>query len=91
MTALNKFSNLTQRLITALLGAAGIVFGVVYSEWTYLIVFFIICLFSLIEFYRLSGLDGMLPQKTFGTLCGIAIFCLSFFIERGDISYRYYF
>ncbi|MBK7651104.1 MAG: phosphatidate cytidylyltransferase [Flammeovirgaceae bacterium] len=33
----------------------------------------------------------MLPQKTFGTLCGIAIFCLSFFIERGDISYRYYF
>ncbi len=91
MTALSKFSNLAQRLITAILGAAGIVFGIMFSEWTYLIVFFIICLFSLIEFYKLSGLDGMLPQKTFGTLCGVLIFCLSFFIERGDISYRYYF
>ncbi|MBL7876218.1 MAG: phosphatidate cytidylyltransferase, partial [Cyclobacteriaceae bacterium] len=46
MTALSKFNNLTQRLITAFLGAAGIVFGIMFSEWTYLIVFFIICLFS---------------------------------------------
>jgi phosphatidate cytidylyltransferase len=91
VTALSKFSNLTQRLITAILGAAGIVFGIVYSEWTYFIIFFIICVFSLIEFYKLTLLDGLVPQKTFGTLCGIAIFCLSFFIERGDISYRYYF
>lgn len=62
-----------------------------FSEWTYFAVFFTICLFSLIEFYNLSGLDGMVPQKTFGTVCGLLIFCLSFFIERGDISYRYYF
>jgi len=74
-----------------LLGAAGIVFGIVFSEWTYFAIFFIICLFSLIEFYKLAGLDGMVPQKTFGTICGLSIFCLSFFIERGDISYRYYF
>ncbi|GIL22168.1 MAG: phosphatidate cytidylyltransferase [Bacteroidota bacterium] len=86
-----KFSNLVPRLITALLGAAGIVFGIMFSEWTYFIVFFIICVLSLTEFYKLAGLDGMLPQKTFGTFCGLLIFCLSFFIERGDISYRYYF
>ncbi len=86
-----KFSNLPQRLATALLGAFGIIFGVVYSEWTYLVIFFIICFFSLREFYKLSGLDGMVPQKTFGTICGLTIFFLSFFIERGSISYRYYF
>lgn len=91
MMAIAKFSNLTQRLITAIVGAAAIVFGIMFSEWTYFIVFFIITLFALVEFYQLSGLDGMLPQKTFGTLSGILIFCLSFFIERGDISYRYYF
>ncbi len=90
-SALNKYSNLTQRIITALVGVAVIIFGVMFSEWTYFAVFFTICLFSLIEFYNLSGLDGMLPQKTFGTVCGLLIFCLSFFIERGDISYRYYF
>ncbi len=86
-----KFSNLPARLATALLGAAGIIFGVVFSEWTYLLIFFIICFFSLREFYKLAGLDGMIPQKTFGMICGLTIFFLSFFIERGSISYRYYF
>ena len=86
-----KFSNLPTRFATAILGAAGIIFGVVYSEWTYLLIFLIICFFSMREFYILSGLDGMVPQKTFGIFCGLVIFFLSFFIERGTISYRYYF
>jgi phosphatidate cytidylyltransferase len=54
-------------------------------------VFFIICLFALLEFYKLVGLDGHVPQKTFGTFCGVLIFLLSFFIERGDLSQPYYF
>ena len=92
MTAvLKKYSNLTQRIITAIIGAALVITSIVYSDWTYFIVFLIICTLSLWEFYKLSGLDGMLPQKTFGTLCGMVLFSLSFFIERGDISYRYYF
>lgn len=90
-TALNKYSNLTQRIITAFIGAAVVIFGVVYSEWTYFFVFFVICLASIWEFYSLSGLDGMVPQKTFGTICGMGIFCLSFFIERGDLEYKHYF
>ena len=89
--SLAKYSNLTQRVITAVVGAAVIISGIVLSEWTYFIVFFIICLLSLIEFYSLSGLDGMIPLKTFGTICGMVIFSLSFFIERGDLSNRYYF
>lgn len=92
MTAvLKKYSNLTQRIITAILGAAVVITGIVYSDWAYFVVFLVICTLSLWEFYKLSGLDGMLPQKTFGTLCGMLLFSLSFFIERGDISYRYYF
>lgn len=90
-SALKKYNNLTQRIITGVLGAGLIVFGIIYSEWFYFAIFFIICLFTLIEFYDLSGLDGMVPQKTFGTLCGLLIYCLVFFIERGDISFRYYF
>lgn len=88
---IRKYNNLTQRLITAFLGAAVIIFCIVFDEWTYYGIFFIICLFTLIEFYDLSGLDGMVPQKTFGTICGMLIFSLSFFIEKEDISYRYYF
>lgn len=88
---ISKYSNLTQRIITGLLGSGGIVAAVWYSEWTYFAVFFIICLFSLLEFYKLAGLDGLAPQKTFGTLCGILVFVLSFFIEKNVISARYYF
>jgi len=80
-TPVKKYSNLTQRLITGILGSAAIIAGVSYSEWTYFAIFFIICLFTLLEFYNLVGLDGLAPQKAFGTLCGVLIFCLSFFIE----------
>jgi phosphatidate cytidylyltransferase len=90
-SSLSKYNNLTQRIITGLLGSAGIIASVCYSEWTYFAVFFIICLFTLLEFYKLVGLDGLTPQTTFGTLCGIVIFGLSFFIEKGTLSYRYYF
>ncbi|MBK5278987.1 MAG: phosphatidate cytidylyltransferase [Bacteroidia bacterium] len=91
MIVLKKYNNLTQRLITGLLGSALIIFGVIFSEWTYFVIFFFICIVSLWEFYGLAGLDGMIPQKTFGTICGMIIFCLSFFIEQRSISYRYYF
>lgn len=76
-----KYSNLTQRLITGILGAAGIITGVCVGEWSYFVIFFIICFFTLLEFYKLVGLDGLAPQKAYGTLCGIVIYALSFLIE----------
>jgi phosphatidate cytidylyltransferase len=78
---IKKYNNLTQRLITGILGSAAIITGVCLSEWTYFIIFFIICLFTLLEFYKLVGLDGLAPLRAFGTLCGVAIYCLSFLIE----------
>ncbi len=80
-----KYSNLTLRLITGILGSAAIITGVCVSQWAYFAIFFIICFFTLLEFYKLVGLDGMAPQKAYGTLCGILIFCLSFLIE-GRVS-----
>ncbi|HYF70846.1 MAG TPA: phosphatidate cytidylyltransferase [Ohtaekwangia sp.] len=88
---LSRYNNLTQRLITGILGSAGMIAAVCYGPYTYFLVFFIICLFSLLEFYKLIGLDGMVPQKAFGTLCGILIFILSFFIEFQELDSKYYF
>ncbi|MBS1950459.1 MAG: Phosphatidate cytidylyltransferase [Cytophagales bacterium] len=86
-----KFSNLVPRLLTGILGAAAVIFCVAFSAWTYFAIFFVICLFSLLEFYRLAGLDGLVPQKTFGVFSGLVIFALSFFVEIGMIDNRYYF
>lgn len=91
MTSLNKYSNLTQRIITGLLGSAGIIAAICYGPWTYFGVFFFICTLALWEFYKLAGLDGLVPQKVFGTFCGILVFVLSFLIEMQLVSYRYYF
>jgi phosphatidate cytidylyltransferase len=88
---LSKYNNLTQRLITGLLGAAAIIAGVSYSEWIYFAIFFFICFSSLREFYQLSGLDGMIPLKALGTIIGLVVFSLSFFIEQNTISQRFYF
>ncbi|HEY9045625.1 MAG TPA: phosphatidate cytidylyltransferase [Ohtaekwangia sp.] len=88
---LSKYNNLTLRIITGLLGSAGIITAICLSEWGYFAVFFIICFFSIIEFYKLVGLDGMVPQKVLGTFGGILIFVLSFLIEKQLVSYRLYF
>jgi len=87
---LSGYNNLTQRLITGVIGAAAIITGVAYGEWTYFAVFLFVCFFSLLEFYKLTGLDGLIPLKTLGTLSGVVIYALSFFVERGNISPRYY-
>lgn len=90
MNSITNYSNLTQRIITGLLGSAGIIAGICYSEWTYMLIFLIICLFSLLEFYKLAGLDGLVPQKVFGTICGVFVFVLSFLIEKNEIPSRFY-
>lgn len=86
-----KNSNLTQRILTGVFGAAFIIAAVVLSEWTYFAVFLSICVLSLLEFYKLAGLDGMVPLKSYGTFCGISIFTITFLIESSRLPANYYF
>jgi phosphatidate cytidylyltransferase len=88
---INNYSNLGQRVITAVIGATIIVAGSYYSEWLYFAIFGLILVYSQMEFYKLSGLDGMLPLKSFGTFLGILIFSLTFFIEIGHLGDEFYF
>lgn len=88
---INNYSNLAQRVITAVIGAAIIIAGSVISPWLYFLIFGLILGFSQMEFYRLTGLDGMLPLKSFGTFLGITIFTLTFFVGLGHLDDKYYF
>jgi phosphatidate cytidylyltransferase len=89
--SIRKYNNLTQRIITGIFGAAVIITAVSLGPWTYFAVFFLICFFTLLEFYKLAGLDGLIPQKTLGMFAGMGIFTLSFLIEMDVLHYRYYF
>jgi phosphatidate cytidylyltransferase len=86
---INNYSNLGQRAITAFIGALVVVLGSIYSDWTYFLIFAVILAFSQMEFYKLSGLDGMLPLKSFGTFLGLMIFALTFLIEKEQFRNEY--
>jgi phosphatidate cytidylyltransferase len=86
---INNYSNLGQRAITAFVGALVIIVGSIYSDWAYFLIFASILGFSQMEFYKLSGLDGMLPLKSFGTFMGLMIFCLTFMIQKEHLRTEY--
>jgi phosphatidate cytidylyltransferase len=86
---INKYSNLVQRAITSLLGAVLILAALIYSDWTYFLIFATILGMSQMEFYKLSGLDGMLPLKSFGTILGLLIFTLTFLVEKEQFPHEY--
>lgn len=86
---INKYSNLGQRAITSVVGAGVILTALVYSDWTYFLIFALILGASQMEFYKLSGLDGMLPLKSFGTMLGLLIFALTFMVEKERLPQEY--
>ncbi|MDO8965498.1 phosphatidate cytidylyltransferase [Algoriphagus sp.] len=86
---INNYSNLGQRAITAAVGALVVISASVYSDWTYFVVFAAILAFSQMEFYKLTGLDGMLPLRSFGTFLGVMIFTLTFMIEKERLPNEY--
>ena len=86
---INNYSNLGQRAITSVVGAGVILTALVYSDWTYFLIFALILGASQMEFYKLSGLDGMLPLKSFGTMLGLLIFALTFMVEKERLPHEY--
>lgn len=90
LSVLDRYSNITQRIVTGVIGILIIVFAVYYSEWTYFVLFLAICILTQLEFYKLTGLDGLLPLKSAGTVAGTLIYVISFLVERGTLNPKYY-
>jgi len=88
---LTQLTNLQQRVIAAAIGGVAIVGAIYWNEWAYFAIFFLICGFTLREFYRLLGLDGNAPLIYYGTFTGLFIFVLTFLIEKRLISIEHYF
>ncbi len=88
---LNNYSNLTQRIIAALIGIPVMLAAMFYSEYSFWLLFLIISIFTLYEFYKLVGLNGNFPLTIYGTICGIIINFLVFFIETGEWPFKYYY
>lgn len=88
---LSRYDNFTQRIIVAILGAFLLIFCITNGPLTYFIIFFLICLLAMLEFYKLSGLDGMIPLKTWGSITGMTLFTTTYLVEMQLINYKVYY
>lgn len=86
---LTNLPELTQRLITGIIGAFLLITGLVYSEWAYFAIFFFICMSCMLEFYKLLGIYGNQPLRTYGTINGLYIYTISFFVTSGHLEPKY--
>jgi phosphatidate cytidylyltransferase len=84
---LNKFSDLFVRLTTALVGATVMIFSIVYSQWSFFAVFFIILLFCLFEFVRVVVIPW--KQAIWLYAMGVVIYSLLFLVISGHIETKY--
>ncbi|SDK83458.1 phosphatidate cytidylyltransferase [Catalinimonas alkaloidigena] len=87
---LSSLSNLQQRVIAAFVGALAIVNAIYWDEWSYFGLFFVLLAAAQLEFYKLLGLDGNIPLKSYGTFCGLLIYTLTFLVEQGTLSAVWY-
>lgn len=88
---LNQLSNLTQRIIAAVIGVSIILAALLYNEWTFWILFLAISVLTQREFYKLLKLDANLPLTFYGTFCGIVLNALTFFVEKGMVPFKFYY
>ncbi len=87
-------NNLQQRLIVGFAGAAGIITGVCLNQWSYFVLFFIICFFSLREFHALVNSAGVITNKFLGILLGMTLYTGTFLVVTGYLrssNYLFFF
>ena len=90
-SALNKLSELQQRIIAAIIGASLIISCVWWNEWSYFTIFFLICMLTQLEFYKLVDLDGNQTLKYFGTMNGMIIYTLAFLVQKYNTETKYFY
>lgn len=82
-------NNLAQRVITAIIGVAVMISGILYHEITFGLIFIIISFLTLQEFYSLTSKNGYYPFKSWGLLFSTILFSLIFLSVSGRIDYKY--
>ena len=88
---LSRYNNLTQRIITALVGVLVVVGAILWNPWSYFVVFLILTICTQIEFYNLIKAHGIVPLKYLGTFAGSLIFSLTFLIEQQILNDNWYY
>jgi len=79
-------NNFAQRTLTAFIFAVVLILCICISSYTFGAIFFIISLLGLWEFFTLVTKDHLNPQKIYGVLIGVYIYCANFLYANGLAS-----
>ena len=79
---LSTLSNLSQRIIVGVLGAAIFIGSILIGEWTYFLLFLGLTLLGIAEFYRLVQVQGIMPHRGAGITLGAVFYTSVFLVEK---------
>ena len=80
---ISTLSNLSQRVIVGVLGAAVFIGSICFSEWTYFLLFLGLTLLGIAEFYRIVRVQGIHANRGIGFLLGGLFFVAVFLVQAG--------
>ncbi|MBD1398990.1 phosphatidate cytidylyltransferase [Pontibacter sp. JH31] len=69
-------------MIVGVLGAALLIGGIIFSEWTFSLLFLGLTLLGTLEFYKLAGTAGIQPNKTLGAVLAAGVFISVLLIDK---------
>jgi len=82
-------NNLLLRVITGLIGVSLIIASIVFSPWTFALLFLLIMVLTLREFYGLIVASGNTPFIIWGTFFSICLFVLAHLVTAGIMDAKY--
>lgn len=80
-----------KRTLTGILIVLFIVGAIIFSSISYMVLFLGIIIVGMIEFYNLSRMAKIRPQKYAGILIGVLLFVISFLFSIDFINRRYFY
>jgi phosphatidate cytidylyltransferase len=83
-------NNLIVRSITGSIFAVFIAGSLLLNEYTFLVVFGVLILLGMWEFYSLMRIDEAEPQRYFGTLAGLVLFIMNYLYNRELMDVKWF-
>ena len=77
-----KFSNMQTRIIAGIVGGAIFIGAIIFSEWSFFLLFGALTVLGMLEFYKLLTVNNLEPNHNLGILLGAGFFVLTFLSQK---------
>ncbi|WP_207433867.1 phosphatidate cytidylyltransferase [Sabulibacter ruber] len=86
-----ELSNLQLRVLAGVIGGAVFIGAIYWNQWTFFLLFLVLTVLGLLEFYRLLSEKGFFPNEFFGVLAGVSLYGLVFWGSFAELDSKWMF